>query len=156
MELSGKSSWMVGYMFNLCFVYPRRHSSSTCLPQPFHLQPTHGALSLTPSLLFIRPRTNQRSQPRPKAQGPIYNFGLYPYKYIYRHITRQIGPTKKKYTWIFWFIELFSRSKFFPIYLIQFFFISIFFITIHSIKNLNYKEILSPYLKTFFHLNFNI
>ena len=36
--------------------------------QPFHLLPTHGTLNLTPSLLFIRSRTNQRPQPRPKAQ----------------------------------------------------------------------------------------
>ena len=59
------------------FVYPRRYSSSNHLPQPIHLQNTHGTLSLTPSLLFIRPQTNQRPQPRPKAQYII--LGHYPY-----------------------------------------------------------------------------
>ena len=38
------------------------------LPQPFHLQFTHGALSLTSSLLFICPRTTQHPRTRPKAQ----------------------------------------------------------------------------------------
>ena len=50
------------------------------LPHPFHLQPTHGTLSLTPSLLFIRPRTNQCPWPRPKAQYII--LGPYPYTFI--------------------------------------------------------------------------
>ena len=56
-------------------LFIRGDSSLDNLPQPFHLQPTHGTLSLIPLLLFIRPRTNQRPRPRPKAQGPIYNFG---------------------------------------------------------------------------------
>ena len=48
------------------------------LPQPIHLQNTHETLSLTPSLLFIRPRINQRPWPRPNAQYII--LGPYPYK----------------------------------------------------------------------------
>ena len=67
-EISWMSPWMIGYTSDLCFVYPRRYYSSDHLPQPFHLQPTHGTLSLTHSLLFIRPRTNQYPKPRPKAQ----------------------------------------------------------------------------------------
>ena len=52
------------------------------LLQHFHLQHTHGTLSLTPSLLFTRPQTNQRPRPRPKAQYII--LGPYPlYIYIY-------------------------------------------------------------------------
>ena len=58
-------------------LFIRGDSSLDNLPQPFHLQPTHGTLSLTPSLLFIRPRTNQRPRPRPKAQYII--LGPYPY-----------------------------------------------------------------------------
>ena len=69
---------MVGYILYLCFVNLRRHFSSACLPQPFHLLPTHGILSLTPSLLFIRPWTNQRPWPRTKTQYII--LGPYPYK----------------------------------------------------------------------------
>ena len=38
---------------------------------------THGALNLTPSQLLIRPRTNQRPRPKPKAQYTI--LGPYPY-----------------------------------------------------------------------------
>ena len=71
---------MIGYAFGLCFVYPRRYSSSNHLPQPFHLQHTHGTLSLTPALLFILSQTNQRPRPRPKAQYII--LGLYPYKQL--------------------------------------------------------------------------
>ena len=51
--------------------------SSNHLPQPFHSQHTHGTSSLTHSLLFIRPRTNQRLRPRLKAQYII--LGHYPY-----------------------------------------------------------------------------
>ena len=54
---------MVWYTFDLCFIHPRRHFSLACLPQPFHLLPTHGTLILTLSLLFIRSRTNQRLRP---------------------------------------------------------------------------------------------
>ena len=68
---------MIGYTFNLCFVHSRRHSSSTYLPQPFHLLPTHRTLSLTSLLLFIRPRTNQHPQLRSKALYII--LGSYPY-----------------------------------------------------------------------------
>ena len=60
--------------------------------QPFHLLPTHGALSLTPSLLFIRPRINQRPRPRPKAQYII--LGPCPYKW------------KEKYLYVFTFVLL--------------------------------------------------
>ena len=74
MELPGRSPWMVWYTFDLCFVYPRRHSSSACLPQPFHSQPTHGTLNLTPLLLFIHLRTNQCPQPKSKAQYIIWAF----------------------------------------------------------------------------------
>ena len=69
---------MIGYTFDMCFVYPRRYSSSNHLPQPFHWQPIHGTLNLTPLLLFICPRTNQRPRPRPNAQYII--LGPYPYK----------------------------------------------------------------------------
>ena len=50
------------------------------LEQPSPIFPsasTHGILSLTPSLLFICSRTNQRPQPRPKALYII--LGPYPY-----------------------------------------------------------------------------
>ena len=47
------------------------------LPQLFHLQPTYETLSLTPLLLFIRPRTNQCPRLRPKAQYII--LGSYPF-----------------------------------------------------------------------------
>ena len=79
-----RSLWTIRYTFDLCFVYPRRYSSSNNLPQSFHLQPTHGTLSLTPQLLFIRPRTNQHPRPRPKAQYII--LGPYHYKNIYIYI----------------------------------------------------------------------
>ena len=58
-------------------LFIRGDSSLENLPQPFHLQLTHGTLSLRPSLLFIRPWTNQRPGPRPKAQYII--LGPYPY-----------------------------------------------------------------------------
>ena len=84
---------MVGYTLDLCFVHPRIHFPSTCPPQSFHLLPTHRTLSLTFSLLFIRPRTNQRPRPSPKAQYVI--LGSYPYneKYliIIIHIFTFIG-----------------------------------------------------------------
>ena len=47
--------------------------------QSFYLHLTHEILSLIPSLLFIRPWTNQRPRPRPKAQYTIS--GPYPYNY---------------------------------------------------------------------------
>ena len=47
------------------------------LPQCFQLQQIHEILSLTLSLLFISPRTNQRSQLRLKAQNIV--LGPYPY-----------------------------------------------------------------------------
>ena len=68
---------MVGYTLDLCFVHPRRHFSSACLPQPFHLLATHRTLSLTLSLLFIHHRINQRPRSRPKTQYII--LGPYPY-----------------------------------------------------------------------------
>ena len=60
---------------DLCFVQPRRYSSSAYPLQPSHLQLAHGVLSLTSSLLFICPRTTRRLQTRPKVQhiflGPL-------------------------------------------------------------------------------------
>ena len=84
---------MVRYTLDLCFVHPRIHFPSTCPPQPFHLLPTHKTLSLTFSLLFIRPRTNQRSRPRPKAQYIIMDPYPYNEKYliIIIHIFTFIG-----------------------------------------------------------------
>ena len=82
-EFPGRSFWMIRYTFGLCFVYLRRYSFLDHLLQHFHLQHTHGTLSLTPSLLFTRPQTNQRPRPRPKAQYII--LGPYPY-YIYIYI----------------------------------------------------------------------
>ena len=76
-KLLERSPWMVGYTFGLCFVYPRRHSSSACLPQPFYSQSTHETLSLTASLLFIRPWTNQRPRSKPETQYII--LGIYSY-----------------------------------------------------------------------------
>ena len=77
MEYLGRSLWVMGYAFDLCFVYPRRHSSSNHLSQHFCLHVIYGTLSLTPSLLFNRPWTNQHPLPRPKAQYMI--LGPYPY-----------------------------------------------------------------------------
>ena len=70
-EFPGKSLWVIGYTFDLCFVYPRRQFFSDHLFQPFHLHVTYRTLNLTPSLLFISPRTNQRPRPKPKAQYTI-------------------------------------------------------------------------------------
>ena len=76
-EFPRGSPWTIRYTFDLCFVYPRRCSSSDHLPLPFHLQSTHGTLSLTLFLLFIRSWTNQRPRPRPKTQH--ITLGPYPY-----------------------------------------------------------------------------
>ena len=77
MEFLERLLWVIEYMLDLCFVYPRRQSSSDHLPQPFHLHVTYRTLNLTPLLLFIRPWTNQHSRPKPKAQYTI--LGPYPY-----------------------------------------------------------------------------
>ena len=75
---------MIRYTFDRYFVYSRRYSSSDNLPQPFYLHPTHGTLNLTPSLLFIHSQTNQRPQPRPKAQYIILAVIL---SHLFRHQT---------------------------------------------------------------------
>ena len=83
-EFPGMSLWVIAYAFDLCFVYPRRNSSSDHLSQPFCLHVIYGALSLTPLLLFIRLQTNQHPRPRPKAQYMI--LGPYPYNtHTYTH-----------------------------------------------------------------------
>ena len=72
-----RSLWVIENTFVLCFVHPRRQSSSDHLFQPFNLHVTYGNLNLTPSPLFFRPRTNQRPQPNPKAQYTILGLYLY-------------------------------------------------------------------------------
>ena len=53
-------------------------SKDTLLLGPlFQLHVTYGILNLTPSLLFIHPRINQRPWTKPKAQHTI--LGLYTY-----------------------------------------------------------------------------
>ena len=73
------SLWAIEYAFDLCFVHPRRQSSSNHLSWPRHLHITYRTLNLTSSLLFIRHRTNQRYWPKLKAQYAI--LGPYPYKH---------------------------------------------------------------------------
>ena len=77
MEFPGRSLWVIGYTFGLHYVYSRRYYSLDQLPQRFHLRQIHETLSLTPSLLFISPRTNQRPRLRLKAQNIV--LGPYPY-----------------------------------------------------------------------------
>ena len=101
MEYPRMSFWMIGYTFNLCFIYPMRYFSSNNFPQSFHLQPTHGTLSLIPSLLFICPRTNQRPRPRPKAQCII--LGLYPYN---SPLKLRIFPLIRGEKVGFWFLRV--------------------------------------------------
>ena len=81
MKFLRRSPWMIGYTFDLCFVYSRIYSSSDHLPLPFHLHFAYGTLSLTPSLLFIRPWTNQHPRPRFKTQYTI--LGPYSYNYYF-------------------------------------------------------------------------
>ena len=78
-EFPGKSLRVIGYAFDLCFIYPRRHSSSDHISQLFRLYVIYGTLSLTPLILFIHLLTNQRSRPRAMAQYMI--LGPYPYNY---------------------------------------------------------------------------
>ena len=116
-KFPGRSLWVVEYTFNLCIVYPRRQSSSDHLPQPFHLHVTYGTLNLTPLLLFIRPRTNQRPQPKPKIQYII--LGPYPYNIHWKIIIPINDKVREKpiNVWIEW--------SFFAIF---FFFLSLFVI----------------------------
>ena len=84
---------------------PRTTSLNLSMPY------THGTLSLTPSLLFIRPRTNQRPRLRPKAQYIV--LGPYPYN-IYFCINLKkncnflfsniIKKKKKGITWTFLYV----------------------------------------------------
>ena len=72
-----ETPWKLTLNDRICIRSMFRLSEETLLlGPPFHLHVTYGTLNLTLSLLFIRPRTNQYSRPRPKAQGPIDNFGL--------------------------------------------------------------------------------
>ena len=71
-------SWKVT-LSDRIYVWSVLHLSkeTLLLRPPFHLHVTYGTLNLTPLVLFIRPQTNQRPRPKPKAQYTI--LGPYPY-----------------------------------------------------------------------------